>query len=228
MHCVFQGKERFAGESAAPLARSNYKNTIRCVNVSLRDYDAPETQAELNLLQDKPLEDGRVGIRVVQRWGTEPHCEAALGCILTKVKEIVAAENPGTRRPDIVLSVPGYFTDAMRRATLDAVEIAGLNCLSLMNEHTATALAYGIYKNNRREFDEKEQQHVMFIDLGHSSYTVCVVAFVQGRLQVSLLASTALWAAAISIWQSPTICQLCIKRRQEMMPWQMSRLASRC
>jgi len=184
----FQGKERFAGESASPLARSNYKNTIRCVKRLIgRDFDAPETQAELELLPFKTskLEDGRVGIHVSYNDGElSLTCEAALGCILTKVKEIIAAENPGTRRPDIVMSVPGYFTDAMRRSTLDAVEIAGLNCLSLMNEHTATALAYGIYKNNRREFDEKEAQHVMFIDMGHSSYTACVVAFVQGRLQV--------------------------------------------
>ena len=47
---------------------------------------------------------------------------------------------------DVVISVPSHFTDAERRALLDAARIAGLNVLKLMNETTATALAYGIYK----------------------------------------------------------------------------------
>ena len=43
-------------------------------------------------------------------------------------------------------SVPSYFVDAERRAILDSAAIAGLNVLKLMNDTTATALAYGIYK----------------------------------------------------------------------------------
>ena len=59
-----------------------------------------------------------------------------------------------------------------------------MNCLRLINEHTAVALAYGIYKSARNLFHETEPEHVMFIDMGHSGYTVSVVAFVQGKLQV--------------------------------------------
>merc|ERR1719271_2208021 len=49
---------------------------------------------------------------------------------------------------DVVLSVPSYFTDAERHAMLDAASIAGLNCLRLMNDSTAAALSYGIYKTD--------------------------------------------------------------------------------
>ena len=45
-----------------------------------------------------------------------------------------------------MLSVPIFFTDAQRRAVLDAAEIAGLRAIRLMHETTATALAYGLFK----------------------------------------------------------------------------------
>ena len=185
----FQGKERFAGESAATLAKSNFKNTVKWLKRLIgRQYDAPEIQADLVNLHFKTFkqEDGRVGIEV--KYNDEPFqmsCEQALAVMLTKVKSIVEDANPaGFKASDMVISVPGYFTDVERRAMLDAVEISGMNCLCLMNEHTATALSYGIYKNNRGEFDAKEPQHYMFLDLGQSCYTACVCTFVQGKLQI--------------------------------------------
>jgi heat shock protein 4 len=50
---------------------------------------------------------------------------------------------------------------------LSAAQIAGLNCLRLMNETTALALSYGIYKT---DLSESEPAHVAFIDISHSSF----------------------------------------------------------
>lgn len=47
---------------------------------------------------------------------------------------------------DCVIGVPSYYSDVHRAALLDAAKIAGIPVLRLMNEHTATALAYGIYR----------------------------------------------------------------------------------
>ena len=54
---------------------------------------------------------------------------------------------------------------------LDATRIAGLNCLRLMHETTATALAYGIYKQDLPETD-KPARNVVFVDVGHTGTQV--------------------------------------------------------
>ena len=53
----------------------------------------------------------------------------------------------GTTVKDAVVTVPAYFNDSQRQATKDAMAIAGLNCLRIINEPTAAAIAYGLDKN---------------------------------------------------------------------------------
>uniref|UniRef100_A0A667Y252 Heat shock protein 4a n=1 Tax=Myripristis murdjan TaxID=586833 RepID=A0A667Y252_9TELE len=81
------------------------------------------------------------------------------------------------------IKVPSYFTDTERRSVIDAAQIAGLNCLRLMNETTAVTLAYGIYKQDLPAPEEKPRT-VVFVDLGHSGYQVSVCAFNKGKLKV--------------------------------------------
>jgi heat shock protein 4 len=84
---------------------------------------------------------------------------------------------------DVVIAVPGWFTDAQRRALYDAAQIAGLNALRLINDTTAVALGYGITKADLPESAEAPR-HVVFVDVGHSNYSVAVVAFSKGQLTV--------------------------------------------
>uniref|UniRef100_A0A673BXH9 Heat shock protein 4b n=1 Tax=Sphaeramia orbicularis TaxID=375764 RepID=A0A673BXH9_9TELE len=81
------------------------------------------------------------------------------------------------------IKVPCYYTDAERRSVVDAAQIAGLNCLRLMNETTAVALAYGIYKQDLPPPEEKAR-NVVFVDLGHSGYQTSVCAFNKGKVKV--------------------------------------------
>uniref|UniRef100_A0A8C8F2P6 Uncharacterized protein n=1 Tax=Oncorhynchus tshawytscha TaxID=74940 RepID=A0A8C8F2P6_ONCTS len=81
------------------------------------------------------------------------------------------------------IKVPCYYTDAERRSVVDAAQIAGLNCLRLMNETTAVALAYGIYKQDLPAPEEKPRI-VVFVDIGHSGYQTSVCAFNKGKLKV--------------------------------------------
>jgi heat shock protein 4 len=99
---------------------------------------------------------------------------------LTKLKETTAHEL-NAPVSDCVITVPGWFTDIQRRAILDAAVIAGLNCLRLVNDLTATALGYGITKT---DLPEDKAKNVVFCDIGHSSYSVSVVSFVRGQLTV--------------------------------------------
>jgi len=68
---------------------------------------------------------------------------------------------------------------------LDASTIAGLNCLRLLNETTAAALAYGIYKQDLPVEPEKPR-NVAFVDMGYSSLQVVICAFQKGKLTVSV------------------------------------------
>lgn len=81
------------------------------------------------------------------------------------------------------MQVPSFYTQAERKALLDAAHVAGLNVLRLFNETTSTALAYGIYKQDLPNTDEKPR-NVVFVDCGHSSLQVFAAAFNKGKLKV--------------------------------------------
>jgi heat shock protein 4 len=101
---------------------------------------------------------------------------------LTRAKQTASAE---LKLPvnDMVIAVPAWYTDAQRRAIIDAAEISGLKILRLINETTATALGWGITKTDMPGPDEKPKR-VAFIDIGHSNYTVSIVEFRKGELKV--------------------------------------------
>ncbi|CAO3592586.1 unnamed protein product [Absidia cylindrospora] len=99
---------------------------------------------------------------------------------LSKLKDITANEITSPVS-DCVITVPGWFTEVQRRAIISAAEIAGLNCLRLVNDLTAAALGYGITKT---DLPEDKPRNVAFVDVGHSDYSVSVVSFTKGQLTV--------------------------------------------
>ena len=105
---------------------------------------------------------------------------------MTKLKSI-GEMNLNTKVVDCVMTVPSYMTDAERRAILDACQIAGLNCLKLMNDTTAVALTYGLYHSSLPELTEKPHI-VAFVDIGYTQVQASAVAFNKGKLR--MLATT--------------------------------------
>jgi heat shock protein 4 len=100
---------------------------------------------------------------------------------LGKLRDIAANELKNSVN-DVVIAVPGWYTDVQRRALLDAAAIAGLNPLRLINDTTAVALGYGITKSDLPE--PENPKHVVFVDVGHSSLSAAVIAFSKGQLVV--------------------------------------------
>lgn len=86
-----------------------------------------------------------------------------MAALLTNLKEI-GEKSIGTPVCDVVISVPGWFSETSRQAMVDAAGIAGLNCLRAMNEHAAVALDYGIYRSN--SFDAEKASRVAFVGIG--------------------------------------------------------------
>jgi len=100
---------------------------------------------------------------------------------LGKLRDITSNELK-SNISDVVIAVPGWFTDIQRRALIDAAAIANLNVLRLINDTTATALGYGITKSDLPE--PESPRHVAFVDVGHSNFSVSIVAFSKGQLTV--------------------------------------------
>ena len=184
----FQGAQRFLSEAAAPLASSNYKNTISSMKRLIgRKFDEPDVAAEMAWVPGVTfvkMPDGFIGVTVnYNDESTTFSITQIVSMMLFKCSEIVKADS-GVMVADAVVSIPCWYTDSQRLAMRDACEIGGIHALRLMHDTTATAVEYGIYKSAKKVFDATAPQHVMFVDLGHASTSVSVVDFVIGKLVV--------------------------------------------
>ncbi|MEQ2286410.1 Heat shock 70 kDa protein 4L [Ameca splendens] len=185
--CVsLASKNRMIGNAAKSQIITNFRNTVHGFKkFHGRAFDDPFVQSEKSKLPYSlhKLANGSTGIKV--RYLDEEKVftvEQISGMLLTKLKE---TSESALKKPvvDCVVSVPSFFTDAERRSVLDATQIAGLNCLRLINDTTAVALAYGIYKQDLPAPEEKPR-NVVFVDMGHSSFQVSITAFNKGKLKV--------------------------------------------
>lgn len=180
----FGDKMRFIGTDGAAKISLNPKNTPHQLKRLLgKQFKDPAVQADLQRLPFKVTEGPDGGCRVNVTFCNEPASftpEQLMGMILVDLKKIAETES-GIAVTDCAISVPTFYTEAERYAMLNAAQIAGLNCLRLVNETTATALAYGIFKT---DLPEKDPVHVVFVDVGHAHTQVSVVSFKKGGLVV--------------------------------------------
>jgi len=194
---------RKMGETASSGAVSQYKSTVKNMKrlVGLA-FDDSRAQKEMKLVPFEcvPMKHSlggpdSVGVKV-NAAGEERilPVESVMGMIIHHMGLIAAkkmAEASGNHKADLkgffpqdwVIAVPSYYTDAQKRGVLTGCEIAGIQGVQrLMHENTATALAYGIFKDIRKEFEKEKPTNVMFIDMGASAYTVTITAFEPGKL----------------------------------------------
>lgn len=193
---------RSMGEAAEIGAKSNYKNTIknmkRLIGLAFND---PRAEAEMKRapftcvpIPHAGETPDSIGVKVnFNSEDTVIPIEAVAGMLVKHMGGLVAdksAENSTADKKDLfpsdwVITIPGYYTDAQRRALLAGCQIAGIDGVQrLMHEHTATALAFGIFKDIRKEFTKDKPTNVMFIDLGATSYSCSIVSFEPGKLSV--------------------------------------------
>ncbi|KAG6336640.1 hypothetical protein ID866_2447 [Astraeus odoratus] len=181
---AFGPKQRAVGEAAKTQETSNFKNTIGCLKRLIgRSPSDPELEIEKKYLNATLVDvNGSVGAEVT--YLGERHRFSATQLVAMyfgKLRDIISNE---LKAPisDFVVAVPGWFTDVQRRAIQDAAAIAGMNALRVINDNTAVALGYGITKSDLP--DVENPRHVMFVDVGHSSMSVSIVAFSKGQLVV--------------------------------------------
>lgn len=169
---AFNTKQRLLGTAAVGSLSTSPRNTVFQIKRLLgKKFSNPDVQRDISMFPFRVSEgsDGRCLI-TVDYLGEQTQLtpEQLLAMVLVDQKEI--AETDGSPVTDCVISVPTYFTEAERYATLNAAQIAGVNCLRLFNDTTSTALSYGIYKT---DLPETDSVNVAFVDVGFSAFQVC-------------------------------------------------------
>ena len=167
--------ERLVGELAKRQAIVNPENTIFSIKRLIgRKFKDSIVQDDIKRLPYKISEAPNGDCRVVMG-GKEYSPQEISAMILQKLKADAEAYL-GDKVDDAVITVPAYFNDSQRNATKDAGAIAGLNVLRIINEPTASSLAYGM--------DKKQDQTIAVYDLGGGTFDISILDIGEGTFQV--------------------------------------------
>lgn len=165
--------ERLVGQVAKRQAITNPENTIFSIKRFMgRRYD--ETTEERRRVPYKTSQ-GKDNTIAVDIGGKKYTPQELSAIILSKLKEDAEAYL-GEKVTKAVITVPAYFNDAQRQATKDAGQIAGLEVLRIINEPTASALAYGLDKGN--------EHTILVFDLGGGTFDVSILELGDGVFEV--------------------------------------------
>ncbi|KAL2329580.1 hypothetical protein Fmac_017161 [Flemingia macrophylla] len=184
---AFTNNQRLIGDAAKNQSAVNPENTVFDAKRLIgRKYSDPIIQKDKMLwpfkvvdgVSDKPM-------IVVNYKGQEKNlsAEEVSSMVLTKMREIAEAYLE-TSVKNAVVTVPAYFNDSQRKATIDAGTIAGLNVMRIINEPTAAAIAYGLNKRTNCV----SERNIFVFDLGGGTFDVSLLTIKDKVFQVKATA----------------------------------------
>ena len=172
---INKNNERLVGRVARNQAITNSQNTIfsikRLMGGKFDDREVERTRKRVPYTIAE-AENGDVRVELGDKQYSAPEISAM---ILSKIKTDAEAYL-GEPITQAVITVPAYFNDAQRNATKDAGKIAGLEVLRIINEPTASSLAYGL--------DKKDNEVIAVYDLGGGTFDISVLEVGDGVFQV--------------------------------------------
>jgi len=172
---VNKNHERLVGRVARNQAVVNPENTIFSIKRFMgRKFEDPEVKKALSRVPYQVAKAPNGDIRVILD-GREYSPPEISAMILAKLKTDAEAYL-GETVTQAVITVPAYFNDAQRNATKDAGKIAGLDVLRIINEPTASSLAYGL--------DKKKDEVIAVYDLGGGTFDISILDVGDGVFQV--------------------------------------------
>ncbi len=167
--------ERMVGQVAKRQAVTNSENTIFSIKRLMgRKFSDPEVGKARKVLPYRIVEKDNGDAWVVMG-GKEYSPPEISAMILAKLKAD-AESYLGEKVTQAVITVPAYFNDSQRQATKDAGRIAGLEVLRIINEPTASALAYGL--------DKKKDEQIAVYDLGGGTFDISILDIGDGVFEV--------------------------------------------
>lgn len=168
--------ETYVGQMAKRQSVTNPHNTIFSVKRLMgRKYEDAEVQRAIKVLPYKIVRatNGDAHVEMGGKVYAPPQVSAL---VLQKLKQDAEAKL-GQKITQAVITVPAYFNDAQRQATKDAGQIAGLEVLRIINEPTASSLAYGLDK-------QKKDSTVAVFDLGGGTFDISLLQMGEGVFEV--------------------------------------------
>ncbi|NUN53057.1 MAG: molecular chaperone DnaK, partial [Planctomycetaceae bacterium] len=163
------------GQRARNQAITNSRNTIFSIKRFMgRRHGEVQQEEKLVPYRIKGAADEPVRVEIRDKEFTPPEISAR---VLRALKE-AAEDYLGGEVEKAVITVPAYFNDAQRQATKDAGRIAGLDVVRIINEPTASALAYGLDKGM------KKSQRIVVFDLGGGTFDVSILEVGDGVFEV--------------------------------------------
>ncbi|XP_041002752.1 heat shock cognate 70 kDa protein-like [Juglans microcarpa x Juglans regia] len=185
-YVAFTENERLVGDAAKNQVARNPTNSIfdakRLIGRRLSD---PLVQNDINLWPFKVIEGSKDKPMIVVSYKGEDKqfaAEEISSMVLKKMREIAEAYLGKTVK-NAVVTVPAYFNDAQRKATMDAGGIAGLNVMRILNEPTAAAIAYGLDNVGRIG-----KRNVLIFDLGGGTADISLVTVEENSFEVKAVA----------------------------------------
>ena len=167
--------ERLVGLLAKRQAITNPENTIFSIKRLMgRKYKDTVVQTDIKRLPYKIVEAPNGDARVMM--GGKDYSPAEISAMILQKLKLDAEAFLGDKVTDVVITVPAYFNDSQRQATKDAGTIAGLNVIRIVNEPTASALAYGL--------DKKKEEMIAVYDLGGGTFDISILELGEGTFQV--------------------------------------------
>ncbi len=172
---IAESGKRLIGQLAKRQSITNAANTVYSTKRLIgRSIDDPEVQECMNTFPFEIVEGPHHDIRVKMRDKLYSLPEIS-AMILSELRQ-VAEEYIGADIRQAIITVPAYFNDAQRQATIDAGNIAGLDVMRIINEPTAAAIAYGSQSNRA--------QTIAVFDLGGGTFDISILSIDDGIFNV--------------------------------------------
>ncbi|MBI2762903.1 MAG: molecular chaperone DnaK [Chloroflexi bacterium] len=169
--------ERLVGQLAKRQSVTNPENTVYSIKRFMgRRWDDPEVKRSIKLVPysvEKDLKSDGIRVKLADGNAYSPPEISAM--ILQKLKADAEAYL-NEKVTEAVITVPAYFDDTQRQATKDAGRIAGLDVKRIINEPTASALAYGL--------DKKHDEKIAVYDLGGGTFDISILELGDGVFEV--------------------------------------------
>lgn len=181
----FTNEEKLVGDAAKNVSTMYPKSTLYDIKRLIgRKYDDPHVQADKKLWSfDVSADENNKPVVNVDYKGENKkfYPEEISAMVLSRLKETAEAYL-GHPVKKAVVTVPAYFNDSQRQATKDACVISGMECLRIINEPTAAAIAYGLDKKSEKE------STILIFDEGGGTHDLSILSLDGGIFEVKATA----------------------------------------